>query len=68
MNDFGIPPIYENKSHIESTLCKFLLLKLFSKFLILILILLPANNMGNNTVMIMVHPMGNTVQINKEVR
>ncbi|CAB4402326.1 unnamed protein product [Rhizophagus irregularis] len=22
MNDFGIPPIYENKSHIESTLCK----------------------------------------------
>ncbi|RGB32520.1 hypothetical protein C1646_762784 [Rhizophagus diaphanus] len=39
MNDFGIPPIYENKSHIESTL-----------------------------IMIMVHPMGNTVQINKEVR
>ncbi|PKC72616.1 hypothetical protein RhiirA1_411609 [Rhizophagus irregularis] len=47
---------------------QFLLLKLFSKFLILILIFLPANNMGNNTVMIMVHLMGNTVQINKEVR
>ncbi|PKC60138.1 hypothetical protein RhiirA1_468468 [Rhizophagus irregularis] len=29
MNDFGFPPSYENKSHIESTLCKFFIAKIF---------------------------------------
>ncbi|CAB4416567.1 unnamed protein product [Rhizophagus irregularis] len=54
MNDFGIPPTYENKSHIESTL---------------LATSLPVNNIvNNNTITIAVHPMGNTVQINKEVR
>ncbi|PKC11471.1 hypothetical protein RhiirA5_354140, partial [Rhizophagus irregularis] len=52
MNDFGIPPSYENKSHIESTL---------------LATLLPIN-LGNNSVLFNVHPKGNTVQINKEVR
>ncbi|RGB28215.1 hypothetical protein C1646_768108 [Rhizophagus diaphanus] len=54
MNDFGIPPSYEKKSHIESTL---------------LATLIPINNLGNNnTIMINVHPKGNTVQIDKEVR
>ncbi|CAB5382109.1 unnamed protein product [Rhizophagus irregularis] len=54
MNDFGIPPTYENKSHIESTL---------------LATSLPINNIvNNNTIAIFVHPMGKTVQINKEVR
>ncbi|CAB4487184.1 uncharacterized protein OCT59_001273 [Rhizophagus irregularis] len=52
MNDFGFPPSYENKSHIESTL---------------LATLLPIN-LGNNSVLFSVHPKGNTVQINKEVR
>ncbi|CAB4373734.1 unnamed protein product [Rhizophagus irregularis] len=43
---------YENKSHIESTL---------------LATLLPIN-LGNNSVLFSVHPKGNTVQINKEVR
>ncbi|CAB5093648.1 unnamed protein product [Rhizophagus irregularis] len=53
MNDFGIPPTYENKSHIESTL---------------LATSLPINNIvNNNTIAIFVHPMGKTVQINKKL-
>ncbi|GBC04955.1 hypothetical protein RclHR1_05970012 [Rhizophagus clarus] len=53
-NDFGIPPAYDNKSHIESTL---------------LATSLPINNVvSKNMVMISIHPMGSTVQIDKEVR